>query len=80
MKARINISVIALFLFISVINAQIPRILNYQAVVRDAGGNPIVNTSIGLRMSILRTSSTGTSVCTEEFSTATNDYGLVASK
>ncbi len=57
--------------------AQSPQKLNYQAVVRGANGNPITNTSISVRLSILQGSSTGSPVCVEEFSPVTNAYGLV---
>jgi hypothetical protein len=33
--------------------AQSPQGINYQAVVRDAGGNELVNQSVSLRMTIL---------------------------
>ncbi|MDZ7738200.1 MAG: tail fiber domain-containing protein [Bacteroidales bacterium] len=57
--------------------AQAPQELNYQAVVRDASGNPIASTTVGVKLSILQGSSSGSPVCIEEFSPATNAYGLV---
>jgi len=32
--------------------AQVPQGMNYQAIVRDASGNPILNTAICLRFTI----------------------------
>lgn len=60
--------------------AQSPGQLNYQAVVRDVSGNPVANTTVGVKLSILQGSSSGTAVCIEEFSPATNAYGLVTLK
>lgn len=57
--------------------AQAPLSFNYQAVVRDATGNIIANTQVGMRISILQGSVTGKSVCTEELTPTTNDFGLV---
>ena len=57
--------------------AQVPQSFNYQAVVRDGGGNIISNTQIGMRISILQGSTSGTAVCIEEYTISTNDFGLV---
>ncbi len=57
--------------------AQSPEGINYQAVVRDALGATITNSPVGLKLSLLQTSSTGTVVYEESFSTFSNDFGLV---
>ncbi len=57
--------------------AQSPERFNYQAVVRGSGGSLIVNSEVGIKISILQGSTSGTAVCIEEFSPTTNDYGLV---
>ena len=57
--------------------AQAPQSFNYQAVLRDAGGHIIVNTQVGMKISILQGSIDGTTVCIEEFTPTTNDFGLV---
>ena len=57
--------------------AQAPQSFNYQAVVRGSGGSLIVNSQVGIKISILQGSISGTAVCIEEFSPTTNDYGLV---
>lgn len=57
--------------------AQAPEGINYQAVVRDLAGATITNAPVGLRLSLLQTSSTGTVVYEETFSTFSNDFGLV---
>jgi hypothetical protein len=57
--------------------AQAPQSISYQAVVRNASGSIIANTQVGMKISILADSATGTAVCVEEFTPTTNDYGLV---
>lgn len=57
--------------------AQTPEGINYQAVVRDALGATITNSPVGLKLSLLQTSSTGPAVYEESFSTFSNDFGLV---
>jgi hypothetical protein len=66
----------ALF-FSSIIIAQAPQSFSYQAVVRNADGSLIENTMVGMKISILAGSETGTPVCVEEFTPTTNDHGLV---
>ncbi len=51
--------------------------IKYQAVVRNASGAVLQNQTIGMRISILEGSVTGTSVYTETWNTQTNDFGLV---
>jgi len=61
---------------ISTTFAQVPQALNYQAVARNTSGNLITNQLVGLRLSVLAGSSTGT-VSYEETQTATtNQFGL----
>jgi hypothetical protein len=55
--------------------AQAPQGINYQAVVRDAGGNELVNQVVSLRMTILENNIT--TVYSENHLSVTNDFGLV---
>jgi hypothetical protein len=55
--------------------AQAPQGINYQAVVRDAGGDELVSQAVSLRMTILENNTT--TVYQETHSTTTNDFGLV---
>ncbi len=55
--------------------AQAPNLINYQAVVRNASGDLVTETAVGLRMSILQTTVTGTAVYTETHSVTTNTNG-----
>ena len=54
----------ALFITASVF-AQAPEKMSYQAVVRDASDNLITNTQIGMQISILQGSASGTAVYVE---------------
>jgi uncharacterized protein (TIGR02145 family) len=81
-----NMKKFALFLTLAVgcfiIDAQIPQALNYQAIARGPDGKEIVNTTIGVRLSILSDttgfygSGTGTYIWEEEQSVKTNSLGL----
>lgn len=68
-------TVFALLLSVYVF-AQSPNAINYQGVARDNGGNVLTNQSIGLRISILSGSPTGTIAYSETHAVATNDFGL----
>lgn len=68
----------ALLIAVGTARAQAPQALNYQAVVRDANGNPVANnTSVQLRFTIHDGVPTGTAVYTETVSTTANSLGLV---
>lgn len=56
--------------------AQSPDLMNYQGVARDASGNILANTPIGLQIEIRQFTSTGTAIFTEAYSVTTNDFGL----
>ena len=57
--------------------SQAPEGINYQALVRDNDGNPLSNTSVGIKISIYQGSVSGSIVFEEEFSPNTNQFGLV---
>lgn len=56
--------------------AQVPQTFTYQAVVRDANGRLISNGNVGVKVSILQGSETGTVVYQDEQTTRTNANGL----
>lgn len=56
--------------------AQSPNLMNYQGVARNAAGNVIPNQPVGLKLSILAGSPTGTPVYTETRNVTTNAFGL----
>ena len=57
--------------------AQTPQKFTYQSVVRGSDGIVLKSSHIGLRLSILQTSSNGRIVYSEEHSTATNPNGVI---
>ena len=59
----------------NVANAQTPQGINYQAVVRDAGGNQLSNQAVSVRMTILENNTT--TVYQETHAATTNGFGLV---
>ena len=56
--------------------AQSPEMFNYQGVARDNGGNVLANQAIGLRLSILSGSISGTVEYVETHAVTTNNFGL----
>ncbi len=59
-------------------NAQSPEKISYQAVIRDTGGDLVANQSVGMQISILQGSVSGTAVYTETQATVTNANGLIS--
>jgi hypothetical protein len=66
------------FLLLTIgVNAQTPpNAFNYSAVARNAAGQPIATTTIGIQISILKTSPTGASQYSENHFVNTDAYGL----
>lgn len=56
--------------------AQSPQLFNYQGVARDNMGVVVENQNVGLRLSILSGSTTGTVMYSETQTVTTNDFGL----
>jgi len=65
-----------MLIFISQIYAQVPQALNYQAVARNASGNLLANQLVGVRLTILQGSSSGTVKYVETQVANTNQFGL----
>lgn len=57
--------------------AQAPQGFEYQAVVRNASGNILINQAVGIQITLKQGSPSGTNVYQETFSATTNLYGLV---
>jgi hypothetical protein len=75
MKKSISV-IVCVFVFTCVM-AQMPNKMSYQAVVRNAGNQLVVNQNVGMRISILQGSISGTAVFVETHSPLTNLNGLV---
>lgn len=73
-----NILLIIFCLFSWVLSAQSPQKMSYQSVMRDNSNNLLVNTAVGIRISILQGSPSGTSVYVETHISLTNANGLLS--
>jgi hypothetical protein len=74
---KITILFIFCFSFFAFAQAQIPpNAFNYSAVARNAAGQPIATTTIGIQISILKTSTTGVSQYSENHFVNTDAFGL----
>ncbi|MFM7594730.1 MAG: hypothetical protein ACKO4Y_00980, partial [Flavobacteriales bacterium] len=69
--------VLSVILISSLINAQAPNGINYQAVIRNSTGALSSNTPVAIRVSIRQTSTTGTIVYSERQNVTTDQFGLV---
>ena len=84
MKKVINNSVylliiaLAHFLINSSIFAQAPQKMSYQAVIRNSNDSLLVSTPVGMRISLVQSSPTGTVVYSETQTATTNANGLVS--
>jgi len=56
--------------------AQVPAGINYQGVARNSTGQVIQNQKIGLKISVLESSATGSTVYTETFAPTTSAFGV----
>ena len=74
-----NFYTLLLFLLATVsILAQAPEKMSYQAVLRDASNTLLTNQEVGMQISILQSTITGTTVYIETQTAATNINGLVS--
>jgi hypothetical protein len=74
MKLAYLFSILILTISISV--AQVPQGIPYQAVARNGQGQPLSNTNVKVRFSILDSTATGIAVYVESHSTTTSALGL----
>ena len=61
----------------SFLYGQAPKSFSYQTVIRDASWNPLVNQAVGVQVSILEGTATGTVVYQENHAASTSQIGLV---
>jgi len=69
-------TLIAITLFVYNVFAQAPQRLSYQAVIRNSTGGLVTNHAVGMKISILQESATGTPVYVETHTSTTNANGL----
>ena len=75
---KILFTILTAVLVTATLWAQSPEKISYQSVVRDSDENLVTNQNVGMQISILEGSSTGTSVYTEAQMPTTNANGLVS--
>jgi microcystin-dependent protein len=63
--------------FVYSANSQAPEKMSYQAVIRNSGGELVKSSNVGLQISILEGSETGTEVFVETFNKTTNENGML---
>jgi hypothetical protein len=81
MSSTATIIVIALTASIFIqqqVEAQTPEKISYQAVIRNSSNQLVTNNNIGMQISILQGSATGTAVYVERQYPSTNANGLVS--
>ena len=69
---------LAVLCYMQFANAQAPQKMSYQAVIRNASSVLVTSAPVGMRISILQGSASGSSVYTETQSVITNANGLVS--
>lgn len=72
---KVKVFILSMF-FTSIVYAQAPKGINYQAVARNSQGIIIPAQSVGVRFSILEGSMSGTVIYQESHTTTTNIFGL----
>ena len=79
-KKSVHLLIIALahLLINSSIFAQAPQKMSYQAVIRNSNDSLLISTPVGMRISIVQSSPTGTVVYSETQTATTNANGLVS--
>ena len=74
-----NIITLFIILFLAASSfAQAPQKMSYQAVIRNTSGALVTSTSVGMKISILQGSATGTVAYSETQTASTNANGLVS--
>ena len=76
MKKLLNLSILLLLTVTAI--AQAPQKMSYQAVIRDASNTLVANQTVGMQVSILQGSASGTAVYVETHSAVTNTNCLVS--
>lgn len=78
MKRRLPVFIIVTFTCTLAAIAQAPLLINYQAILRNANGDPLpAGDTVGIFLQIRQASATGTVVFTEEEKAVTNQFGLI---
>lgn len=73
-----TVSILSFFLTVLFAQAQAPQRFSYQAVIRNSSDALVINTTIGVRVSVLQGSQTGNAIYVETHISTTNSNGLVS--
>jgi hypothetical protein len=74
---RISLLLVFCVVLLSIAHAQVPpNAFNYSAIARNAAGDPIATSTIGIQITILKTSPTGASQYSENHFVNTDAFGL----
>jgi hypothetical protein len=74
---RISLLLVFCVVLLSIAHAQVPpNAFNYSAVARSAAGDPLATSTIGIQITILKTSPTGASQYSENHFVNTDAFGL----
>lgn len=73
---KLLLSILVLFTSFNFL-AQAPEEMTFQAVIRDANGDLLSNSNVGVRVSVLQGSISGAAVYSEDHTVLTNDNGLL---
>ncbi len=65
-------------LTVTIVWAQVPQQISYQSVIRDGNNKVIASSTVGIKISLLQGSATGTAVYVETHRKSTNANGLVS--
>lgn len=71
-------TILVALLLTAIVFAQVPQKMSYQAIIRNASGNLVTSSQIGMEVNIRQGSETGAIVYTETQTPTTNDNGLVS--
>jgi BclB C-terminal domain-containing protein len=74
---KITLLLAALLLLLGTSFGQAPQLVNYQAVVRNATGDPVVSQSVALRFTVRDVNASGTILYQETQTLSTNALGLI---
>ncbi len=75
---RITLILLSFVLTSIVVYAQVPEKINYQAVIRNSTGELVSSQDVGIKVSILNETTTGSVIYSEQHTVATNAYGQIA--
>ena len=76
MMKRISLFIIVVF-STCFLTAQSPHSFKYQAIVRDANGSAMINSSVGVMINLFQDSCNGNNIYRESFVVISNNYGLI---